>query len=106
MVRIQDEEPCPCDSDLTFGACHGLKIKEREPDIRRHVKLPTIPEPDPGTRAVFEYIGDGTIIFSGIDEHDSLDCGGCGSPLAVGVSRSQFNGPVLKCKGCGAFNAT
>jgi hypothetical protein len=106
MAQISDDESCPCRSGLTFGECHGKKIKERKPVIIRHVQLQVIPEPDPGSRAVLVNLGGGTVISQSFDGTDSLDCGKCGAPLMVGVTRSHVNGLVLQCSSCGAFNDT
>jgi hypothetical protein len=73
---------------------------------RLHIRLEVITEPDPGTRAVFEHGGEGSIFFQGSHGTDSLDCGSCSAPLAVGILRNQFRDVVLKCANCGAFNDT
>jgi hypothetical protein len=36
----------------------------------------------------------------------SQDCGACGAPLIVGVSRGAITDLVLRCPACGAFNDT
>jgi hypothetical protein len=108
VVKIADEEVCPCGSGLTFGDCHGRKIRERAASVpSKHIPLTVITPPDPNTRSVLEKTGGDTIIFNGLGAGpDSLDCGGCDSPLAVSVAREQFQGIVLRCLNCGAYNDT
>jgi hypothetical protein len=105
MAKIKDDELCPCGSGVIFGECHGKKLKQ-EPTIMRHFSLKVIPEPDPDSRAVFEFTGEGTVIFRGSSSTDALDCGSCSSPLAIGLLRDQIRGAVLKCANCNAFNET
>lgn len=106
MTRIRDEEPCPCGSGRTFGDCHAVVIRERaNVTPKNRMALNVIPRPDPDTRSVFEKAGGDSVFFVGTGE-DQLDCGGCGAPLAVAVSRDQFHGLVLRCVECGAYNDT
>jgi len=65
-----------------------------------------IREPDPGTRSVFQHIGDGTILFQGKSGLTAYVCGKCGEPLIVGVPLEQLVNLVLGCSNCGAFNET
>ena len=63
----------------------------------KNIKLPTIPEPEEGTRSVLvapriEGTGDTNYI-----------CGSCGKTLAEGMGEGQMQNIVLKCS-CGAFN--
>jgi len=108
MVKIADTEPCPCGSGLSFGECHGERIREKAASpVKNRVPLAVIPPPDPGTRAVFEKTAGDSVIFNGMGQGpDALDCGSCGSPLAVCVRREQFQGIVLRCLACGAYNDT
>lgn len=105
-MKIHEEEPCPCGSGDTYGRCHASHRTTAPSRGLRPVALTVIPEPDPGMRAVLEHIGEGTIIFQGVDGPDELDCGTCGAPLGVGVHRGQFAGIVLRCSSCRAFNDT
>jgi len=105
MGKIKDDEPCPCGSNITFGECHGEKLKQ-EPETTQHIRLRVIPEPDPGTRAVFQKTTGGTLIIVGANTTDSLDCGFCGLPLAAGFAADHLGGLVLQCASCGAFNDT
>jgi hypothetical protein len=107
MAKIQPDELCPCSSGLLFKDCHGPKVRsQKAPEIKRRVELKVIPEPDPDSRAVFEKINDGTIIFHGFETDLALTCGKCGSDLAAGMERNQIRGIVLRCKQCGSFNDT
>lgn len=107
MAKISPEEPCPCGSGLPFRDCHGLKLRRPiPPEIKDHVKLRVISEPDPDTRTVFEKTGDGTILFQGFDTNIALVCGKCGAPLAAGIQPSQIKSIVLRCNQCMAFNET
>lgn len=105
MARIRPEESCPCGSGESFGACHGKKPQEASASPSRRISLHVIPEPDPGSRTVFENTAPTSVFFSG-NGSDALDCGTCGAPLAVGVPRGSFVSIVLKCNKCGAFNDT
>ncbi|WP_151526250.1 SEC-C metal-binding domain-containing protein [Serinicoccus kebangsaanensis] len=106
MPRIEHEEPCPCGSGSTYGACHFKKYEDRRPPIKDHVRLTLIQEPDPGTRAVFERTEGGSLIFQGRETSYSYDCSACGAPLAVGINLEQIQGTVLKCSSCDAYNDT
>jgi len=106
MAKIEPQEPCPCGSGKTFADCHGPRVKSGPPPITTHLRLKVIPEPAPGTRAVFEHAGEGTVFFVGEVVGLSLDCGKCGSPLVQGLNREQVMGIVLHCKSCGAYNNT
>jgi hypothetical protein len=103
-MRIADNELCPCESGRTYANCHKKQPSERAGPLV-HVKLAVIPEPDPGSRTVFDCEGPTTVFFKGYGPH-SLDCGDCGEPLAVGVARDQFSGLVLQCCTCGSYNDT
>lgn len=105
MANIDPIEPCPCGSGMLFKDCHGPKVKTPvTPNITQEDVLSVIPEPDPNTRAVFVYSGEGTIIFRGFEVGLALCCGQCKSHLVVGMKRKQIQNIVLRCKGCGAYN--
>ena len=106
MAKISPNELCPCASGETFDDCHGEQIRNRTLTVTQHIPLRIIGEPDPGTRAVFEKMGEGTIVFTGLASTISLDCGRCSAPLAVGVELTQLQGLVIKCLACGQFNDT
>lgn len=107
MAKISPDELCPCQSGALFKECHGPKVKTRKPpEIKRRLPLKAIPEPDPGTRAVFEKIGDGTLFFQGFDTDLALVCGSCASVLVAGMERQQISSVVLHCKQCGSYNET
>lgn len=105
MAKIDPEESCPCGSGLLFKDCHELKIKKpKKPIITTRSSLKVIPEPDPNTRSVFIYDGEGTTAFQGYDSNLELVCGNCSSPLVSGINRNQINNIVIRCKQCGKFN--
>ena len=105
MAKIEPNEPCPCGSGLVFKGCHGPKVRtQRTPEITEHIPLIVVPEPDPGSRAVFEKITEGTSLFQGFETGIALVCGECQASLVAGLNRSQIHGVVLRCKNCGAFN--
>lgn len=108
MAKIQDDEPCPCGSGKTFGECHGKKLRERAAlEITGHISLKVIPEPDPNSRTIFEKMPEtGTIFLQGYESKEAMECGSCGAPLAVGISREAATSIVFKCAQCGAFNDT
>jgi len=105
MPKIHPNEPCPCGSGKLYKECHQAQAG-RPPIVSEHVRLPVIPEPDPGTRSVFLREGEGTIFFAGHFSELSLDCGTCQAPLVVGMAPGQVAGIVLRCAACGAFNDT
>jgi hypothetical protein len=76
------------------------------PETTETIRLKVIPEPDPNTRTIFVYDGDGTVVMSGFASGLSMNCGKCDSPLVRGLNRGQITDVVLRCKGCGAFNET
>jgi hypothetical protein len=80
--------------------------KRRKPKPRkRTVHLVEIPEPEPNTRSVLVYTGEGTVIIKGTGNVTML-CGRCQSPLAEGVEMYGLQNLVLRCKNCGAYNDT
>jgi len=105
MAKIDPEERCPCESGLLFKECHGPRVKiMKAPAITHRIALGVIPEPDPNSRAIFFYEGEGTVVFSGYDVGLALTCGKCASELVTGVRRDAIQGVVIRCKNCGAFN--
>jgi hypothetical protein len=107
MAKIDLNEPCPCGSGFLFKACHGPKVRTQKiPEITEHIPLAVISEPDPGSRAIFEKTGEGTVLFQGFETGIALVCGKCQASLAAGLNRSQIHGIVLRCKNCGSFNET
>jgi hypothetical protein len=105
-LKIDPDEPCPCGSDSRYADCHGHPDLHREPEVGIVVPLHVIPEPDPGTRSVFEKVGKGTVLFQGTSGSTAYGCGKCGEPLVVGVPLEQLVNLVLGCSSCGAFNKT
>ena len=77
---------------------------------RSPVRLIVIPEPDEGRDVVIDLADDvtGTTIF--IDEHalnvPPMLCGDCDAVLVEGIERGTFDGIVLHCPSCGAYNTT
>lgn len=107
MAKIAMDEPCPCGSGALFRDCHAPKLRKSEPpEIKERISLRVIPEPDPGTRAVFEKRGDGTVLIQGFETSIALICGKCGAPLAAGLQPSQIKNIVLRCKKCMSYNET
>jgi len=105
MAKIDPNEQCPCGSGNKFKECHGPKVKKPvTPDIKKELKLKVIPEPDPNTRSVFIYNGEGSTAFRGVEVGLALTCGKCNSYLVVGIPRESIKDIVIKCNGCGAFN--
>lgn len=105
MAKIDPNELCPCQSGLLFKNCHGLKVKQpKTPAITQTIELQIIPEPDPNTRTVFIYKGEGTTCFSGYEVGVELVCGSCKSQLVVGIPRANIKNIVIRCKNCGSYN--
>jgi hypothetical protein len=102
---INPEEPCPCKSGLLFKECHGPRIKKpKVPEITKNIALKVIQEPDPNTRSVFIYDGEGTTAFTGFEVGIALTCGKCESRLVVGIPRDSIRNIIIRCKNCSAFN--
>jgi predicted RNA-binding Zn-ribbon protein involved in translation (DUF1610 family) len=72
---------------------------------KRHLRLAVIDEPEPGTRAVINFVGEGTVVMRGAG-NVVMECGACGVPLIVGVKTAQIQNVVFKCPNCGAYNET
>lgn len=105
MAKIDPNEPYPCESGLLFKECHGPKVKKpRVPIITQTSALKVIPEPDPNTRAVFIYQGEGTVIFTGYQVGLALVCGSCKSHLVEGMPKGNIQNIVIRCKNCGSYN--
>lgn len=86
-----------------------MTAKKRKPTPKkrptRHIKLMVIPEPDPDTRTIFVYTGEGTVVMRGTG-NVVMECGNCGVPLVDGIPVSQIRSIVFKCPNCGQFNDT
>ena len=105
MAKIDPNEMCPCGSGKLFKECHEPQILYPvTPDITQEVRLRVIPEPEPGSRSLFVYQGEGTVCFRSYQVGLALCCGRCGAHLVVGLYRGQLQDLVFKCKACGAFN--
>lgn len=105
MAKINPNELCPCQSGLLFKDCHGPKVRQlKTPTITQTVELKIIPEPDPNTRTVFIYDGEGTICFSGYEVGLELVCGSCESQLVIGIPKANIENIVIRCKNCGNYN--
>ena len=72
---------------------------------KRRIKLMVIPEPEPGTRSVIVYTGEGTVVMTG-PGNVVMECGNCGAPLLKGVKVSTIQNLVFRCPSCGQFNET
>ena len=109
MRSIGLDELCPCGSGRHYRDCHAeRRIAERKRLAERAIPLVVIPEPDPGTRAVFEKTdgANDSVMFQGDANADMYTCGSCAEPLVLGVDLARLQGLVIKCGGCGAFNET
>lgn len=105
MAKISPDEPCPCGALAPFGECHGPKVRTREPPrVTERIPLRVIAEPDPGSRAVFEKSGAGSLFFQGFDTGLAWVCGQCTAALAAGIQPGQIRGVILRCNQCGSFN--
>jgi hypothetical protein len=82
------------------------RLRDHARPITEHLRLPVIPEPDPGSRTVLIREGAGTVLLSGEETGLSLDCGACGAPLVTGLKRAQVRAVVIQCNGCKRFNET
>jgi hypothetical protein len=71
----------------------------------RTIAMAVIPEPEPGTRSVLHYTGEGTVMMRG-EGQTTLVCGKCAAPLAVGVQVTALQSLVITCKNCGSYNET
>lgn len=68
------------------------------------VPLQGISEPDPGSRSLFEGIGEQTILFRGTENTIAYTCHGCGATLMLGVDIDTVQNVVLRCASCKSFN--
>lgn len=91
MAKIDPNELCPCESGLLFKECHEPKIKRPKiPEIKEAITLEVIPEPDPDTRTVFIYQGEGTVAITGYEVGLALLCGGANLNLLLGYQKLIF----------------
>jgi len=76
--------------------------------IKRRIRLRVITEPDPDTRSVFEKLpgAPDSLFFTGTQTADAYVCGGCLTPLIIGLPLAQFQNLVLRCVHCGKYNET
>lgn len=72
------------------------------------IRLMIVTNPDPKTRTIIEYTGEGTVIIRGEDATTtrSMVCGNCLAPLVVGVRVDAVRGLILRCSRCGSYNET
>jgi hypothetical protein len=70
------------------------------------IRLPVIPEPKEGTRAIFAKKGESPGPWIQGEGDTDLICGGCEYVLAHGIEQGQIQGIVLLCPSCGAYNNT
>jgi hypothetical protein len=104
MAKIDPNELCPCESGLLFKECHEPKIKRPKiPEIKEAITLEVIPEPDPDTRTVFIYQGEGTVAITGYEVGLALLCGVQISTCYWGT-KANIHNIVIRCNGCGAYN--
>jgi hypothetical protein len=84
------------------------RIASRPAAITRRTRLRVIPEPDPETRSVFQKFpgAPDSVFFTGSQTTDAYVCGGCYTPLIVGLSLAPFQNLVLCCSQCGKYNET
>jgi predicted RNA-binding Zn-ribbon protein involved in translation (DUF1610 family) len=75
------------------------------PRATRHIAMMVISEPEPNTRSVLVYTGEGTVVMRG-PGNVVMDCGNCGAPLIEGVPVANLQGIVFRCPNCGQFNDT
>lgn len=84
------------------------KPKPKVPGTRareRRIKLMVIPKPEPNTRTVLNFTGEGTVIMKG-DGNVIMECGNCAVPLTDGVNVAQLHSIVFRCPNCGEYNET
>jgi len=76
--------------------------------ITRRTRLRVIPEPDPETRAIFKKLpgAPDSVFFTSSQTADAYVCGGCYTPLIVGLPIAQVQNLVLCCSKCGKYNET
>lgn len=72
---------------------------------KRHVRMAVIPKPEPNTRTVINYTGEGTVAMRGSGQV-VLECGNCGEPIVDGLAMTQVRNLVFKCNNCGEYNET
>jgi len=72
---------------------------------KRKIRMHVIPEPEPDTRSVLVYTGEGTVVMRG-SGNVTMECGNCGVPLLVGVKVAQFRDLVFRCPNCDQYNET
>lgn len=65
------------------------------------IKLPIIPKPAAGTRAVFQ--GKAKPFIKGTGDINYL-CGNCAEILLQGVRPDQVKNIVFRCPSCGSYN--
>jgi len=70
---------------------------------QRRIRMMVIPEPEPNTRSVLVYTGEGTVVMRG-PGNVIMECGNCQVPLTEGVGVAQVQSLVLRCPNCGEFN--
>jgi hypothetical protein len=73
---------------------------------QRHIQLRVIPEPEPNTRSVIVFTGEGTVVMRGPKPNIVMECGNCAASLVEGVPVANLQSLVLRCPNCGAFNET
>lgn len=67
-------------------------------------QMEVIPEPKPGTAAVFVTDKTGEFVFMRGTGSAKFVCGACQSTVIEGMERGQIVNLVFKCANCGSFN--
>ena len=80
---------------------HLSNYNHERGEIMPEMKLPTIPQPDEGTRAVLQ--SNKAPMIKGGGEY-SYQCGNCGAFLIEGIEKGQIRNIVILCPRCGRYN--
>ena len=84
------------------------RLADRPAAITRRSRLRVIPEPDPDTRSIFTKLtgAPDSVFFASSQTAEAFVCGGCYTPLILGLPITQFQNLVLCCSKCGKYNET
>ena len=86
----------------------GRRLANSPKAATHRIRLRVIPEPDPETRSVFQKLAGApdSVFFAGSETTDAYVCGGCYTPLIIGLPLAQFQNLILRCGQCGRHNET
>lgn len=106
MVKILEDEACPCGSGRLYQDCHiALRMPATSPPATEKINCIVIPEPFPNSRQVSKRVGSNKGPFwIGQNNAPSYHCGKCETTLVTGMPFYFIKDAVFCCPECSSYN--